>query len=116
MSPRKSWYVMPMNTKIASQYNRRQILTSALWNLQTNPVDQSDRLSSRFLTATALIDDDDDVNRPNVDDFLGETVDRDYEPGNRLEASGFNADDLPAFVVSYYGFGVFLFCEHCQQC
>lgn len=61
-----------------------------------------DRLSARFLTPgpSSHSDDDDDDIQPNVDDFLAETVDRDPEPGNRLEASGFNADDLKDFVVS----------------
>lgn len=63
----------------------------------------SDRLSSRYLRPTFPEDvDSDDGSRPDLDNLLRDDTDRDFEPGNRLEASGFNADDLPAFLVSCY--------------
>lgn len=58
-------------------------------------------LSSRFLQpGTHSNDDDDNVSPPDDDAFDSKTSDRVFEPGNRLEASGFNADDLPTFAVS----------------
>ncbi|KAL4232237.1 hypothetical protein ACF0H5_009811 [Mactra antiquata] len=49
------------------------------------------RLSSRYLTPGSAMD---ESNQPsfNIDEFL----DQDFDPGNRLEASGFNADDVSA--------------------
>ena len=41
----------------------------------------------------------------NIDDFLSSqhqpNTDHDFDPGNRLEASGFNADDASAINVSW---------------
>jgi hypothetical protein len=65
-------------------------------------------LNSRYLRPQSPAD---NTNQPSfsIDDVLAGSrngpLDHDFDPGNRLEASGFNADDASALVKlwSHYG-------------
>lgn len=62
------------------------------------------QLSSRYLTPGSAMDDSVQPSF-NIDEFLASRnspLDQDFDPGSRLEASGFNADDASTINVSSY--------------
>lgn len=64
------------------------------------PADGDVQLSSRYLTPISPVDDTNQTGF-SIDDFLTSQnvpLDHDFDPGNRLEASGFNADDVSALI------------------
>ncbi|XP_052232648.1 uncharacterized protein LOC127845662 isoform X2 [Dreissena polymorpha] len=58
------------------------------------PMEVDSRLSSRYLTPVSPVEDSQTAASFDVDEILG--AEHEFDPGNRLEASGFNADDASA--------------------
>lgn len=89
-----------IKTNVIFHYEITFLNTTLLQSSSIGQTDGDERLSSRYLTPVIPSD---DSNQPSfsIDDFLAShngPADQDFDPGNRLEASGFNADDVSALV------------------
>ncbi|XP_053402304.1 uncharacterized protein LOC123548511 isoform X2 [Mercenaria mercenaria] len=86
--------IRPMGDDLLSDLRFSQFPSTS-----TGQGDSDTLLNSRYLTPVSPAD---DTNQPSfsIDDFLAGSrngqPDQDFDPGNRLEASGFNADDASA--------------------